>query len=291
MGQILFTLILSCFYLQNVQAQLPVQNTPQAIYGKDERQFISRFTEKNLRKLSESVAMIVPGDSLSSRWLTSLIKAEKLSEKLMVNLCLDEKFSNHHSLNSCTGFLIGPDLVASAGHCFMSADDCSNKRIVFEVTAKNEVESGYKVQNHKIYECQEIVKSALSEETDYAVIRLKSKVYGRKPLKLKSLKAAPLANGEKVFMIGHPLGLPQVLSKSAKVVETENEHFFKATLDSFEGNSGSPVFNARTLEVEGILVRGEEDFVENAEGQCRRYKTYEEESGKGESITKIQDLY
>lgn len=291
MGQILFTLILSCFYLQNVQAQLPVQNTPQAIYGKDERQFISRFTEKNLRKLSESVAMIVPGDSLSSRWLTSLIKAEKLSEKSMVNLCLDEKFSNHHSLNSCTGFLIGPDLVASAGHCFMSADDCSNKRIVFEVTAKNEVESGYKVQNHKIYECQEIVKSALSEETDYAVIRLKSKVYGRKPLKLKSLKAAPLANGEKVFMIGHPLGLPQVLSKSAKVVETENEHFFKATLDSFEGNSGSPVFNARTLEVEGILVRGEEDFVENAEGQCRRYKTYEEESGKGESITKIQDLY
>lgn len=290
MGQILFfTLLISCFFLP-LQAKVTLpSHIPNAIYGADERELINDSSDKNVRKLSESVAMIVHEDTLTRNWMSSIVKAELLSEKSMVNLCLDEKFSKHHSLNSCTGFLIGPDLVASAGHCFMSADDCENKKILFEVTTKNETGNGYKVPNHRIYECAEIVKSALGNEQDFAVIRLKSKVYGRKPLRLKPFKAAPLAKGEKVFMIGHPLGLPLVLSKAAKVIETDNEHFFKATLDSFEGNSGSPVFNARTLEVEGILVRGEEDFVQ--EGQCRRYKNYEEESGKGESITKIRELY
>lgn len=293
MGQILFLMLLFCALpLHPVQAKttagLPL---PKAIYGADERTFINASTEKPFKKLSESVALIAHNDVFEKNWLNTRILGNVLSDKTQVYLCADEKFSANHSLRSCTGFLIGPDLVASAGHCFMSADDCANKKIVFEVTEKDETENGYKIPNRRIYECQEIVKSALDDENDFAVIRLKSKVSGRKPLRLKSSKAAPLAKGEKVFMIGHPLGLPQVLSKNANVIETENDHFFKATLDSFEGNSGSPVFNARTFEVEGILVRGEEDFVENSEGQCRRYKTYEEESGKGESITKILDLF
>ncbi len=39
--------------------------------------------------------------------------------------------------------------------------------------------------------------------------------------------------------------------------------FFVANLDTYGGNSGSPVVDARTYVVEGILVRGEDDFVQN----------------------------
>ena len=39
-----------------------------------------------------------------------------------------------------------------------------------------------------------------------------------------------------------------------------NLYYFTANLDTYRGNSGSPVFNAITHKVEGVLVRGEQDF-------------------------------
>lgn len=297
MRQILFFVtILSALFTVSVQSKLisDVQNT-QAIYGTDERQFISESTDKKIKTLSESVALIVQKDSIENKFLSSIIKAGLLTDSTGVNLCSNEKFATHHSINSCTGFLIGPDLVASAGHCFMSEDDCANKKIIFSVLAKNEVQSGYKVFRTAVYECKEIVKSGFDSDklTDFSVIRLRKKIMDRAPLKLRTKGAVIL--GDRVFMIGHPLGLPQVLSTKASVNDIQGEHFFKATLDSFEGNSGSPVFNAKTFEVEGILVRGEDDFVEDSQKQCYRYQSYEEApvgetSLKGESVSRISDI-
>jgi V8-like Glu-specific endopeptidase len=297
MRQILLLIIFSAFFSVSVQSKLisDAVNT-QAIYGTDERQFISENSDKKIRSLSESVALIIQKDTIEKKFLNSIIKAGLLTDSTGVNLCSDEKFATHHSLNSCTGFLIAPDLVASAGHCFMSADDCANKNIVFQVQAKNETGPGYKVLKNAVYECKEIVKSGFDAMamTDFSVIRLNKKVIDRAPLKLRRNGAISL--GTSVFMIGHPLGLPQVLSSKASVNDVANEHFFKATLDSFEGNSGSPVFNAKTFEVEGILVRGEDDFVEDSAKQCYRYQTYEEApagsvSLKGEGVNRISDLF
>lgn len=290
MKQILFMTFTALFF-STAQAKLVVSTTvgTSAIYGTDNRQFITSKTDKKIKELSSSVALIVQKEMVTSKWPTSLISADLLSDKNKRNLCVDQKFASHHSLSSCTGLLIAPDLVASAGHCFMSEDDCRNKNIIFEVLEKNENEAGYKVFKKQVYECKEIVKSAFDDSyNDFAVIRLKKRIYDRIPLRLR--RKGKISTTDKVFMIGHPLGLPQVLSTEAKVIETTEEHFFKTTLDSFEGNSGSPVFNARTLEVEGILVRGEDDFVQTDEAECLKYKIFEEASGKGESVTKIKDL-
>ncbi len=294
MGQILFsTLIFLNFFAFAQAGILPANDSTQAIYGKDERGFVSRSSSKEIRQLSSSVAMIVPRDIVEFKLFTALIRGEVLSDKNSLNLCLGEKFSKYHFLNSCTGFLIAPDLMATAGHCFLSEDDCRNKLVVFDVFEKNETQHGHKVLKNAVYECKEIVKSEFNSEvlSDYAVIRLNKKITDRTPLKLNT--KGHVNTSDRVFMIGHPLGLPMIATGNARVIESNEgneEHFFKATLDSFEGNSGSPVFNARTLEVEGILVRGEEDFVENGDKQCLQYKTFEENSGKGESITKIQDI-
>jgi len=291
MGQILFSALLAfTFSLQSEAKLLPEGTSTQSIYGKDERTFVSSKSPVEIKKLSNSIAMIISKEAVELKWLTAIINGEILSDKNTLNLCADEKFSGHHFLNSCTGFLIAPDLMATAGHCFLSEDDCRNKLVVFDVLEKNEFEQGYKVSKKSVYECKEIVKSDFNAEvfSDFAVIRLNKKITGRAPLRLRS--KGDLATSEAVFMIGHPLGLPMVATGSARVIENSEDHFFKATLDSFEGNSGSPVFNAKTFEVEGILVRGEEDFAENSEKQCQQYKTYEELSGKGESITKIKDL-
>lgn len=297
MGQILLFIISSLVFSFTVSAKLIPENAhTQAIYGADDRQFISSSTDVKIKKLSESVAMIVSKDAVENKFLSAVIKANPMTESRGANLCPDAKFADHHSLNSCTGFLIAPDLVASAGHCFMSEEDCANKNIIFEVQAKNEIAEGYKVLKRAVYECKEIVKSHFEADTmsDFAVVRLKKRVTDRVPLKLRQKGMINL--GDSVFMIGHPLGLPQVYSSKSFVSDIENEHFFKASLDSFEGNSGAPVFNAKTFEVEGILVRGEDDFVEDSSKQCYRYQMYEEgqrgrTSMKGEGVSRISDLF
>ena len=268
-----------------------------AIYGKDNRHFISSERDSaEILNLSKSIALIVSKDAYQKFFFNSLINANLINDKEGVNLCLKEKFSNHHSINSCTGFLIGDDKVVSAGHCFMSDFDCDNKLIVFSVLESNEVKKGYRISKENVFECKKIIKSVFDSEgqIDFAVIQLNRKVQNLTPLRLRS--SGNIKLNDKVFMIGHPLGLPQVFSDDSLVNDISSDHFFKATLDSFEGNSGSPVINSKSHEVEGILVRGEEDFFEDQFSKCNHYQRFDEgtlqiPSLKGEGVTRINEIF
>ena len=69
------------------------------------------------------------------------------------------------------------------------------------------------------------------------------------------------------------------------------ENYFTGDLDTFGGNSGSPVFNKRTGVVEGILVRGQKGYAYDSEGSCYRVhvvnKICEGENCKMEDVTRI----
>lgn len=297
MGQIFFFVLflINIIILPASADLLNLTENSSAIYGIDDRKFVDANSSLKIKQLSKSIAMITSKDIVEKHVLNSTITGSLLSDRDGLNLCAEEKFAKHHSVNSCTGFLIAEDLMASAGHCFTPDIDCSNKIIAFDVLSKNEVKKGYRISNKNIYECKEVVSRVLDSENsiDYVVIRLKRKVSDRPILKLR--KEGLINSKEKVFMIGHPLGLPQVVSTAADIVESENEHFFKTTLDSFEGNSGSPVFNSKTFEVEGILVRGEEDFFEDSSLQCRRDQVYDQKAEeltalKGEGVNRISDI-
>lgn len=295
MKQIFFYAFLFCqISFAAVAGLIDFQNVD-AIYGKDDRSFVDSRSKQKIKELSQSVALIVSEDVIEKKFLYSLILANQITDKEGLNVCIDEKFAKHHSVNSCTGFLIGPDLVASAGHCFMSAEDCANKKIIFNVRSINEVDKGYNVFNNSIYECSEIVKNAFNpdESLDFSVIRLKKKVFGRKPLVMRT--KGMISSSDQVFMIGHPLGLPLVSTSNALVNDTANPHFFKATLDSFQGNSGSPVFNSKTFEVEGILVNGQDDFLEDSSKGCYRNQVYDQGTVEapsilGESVSRISEI-
>jgi V8-like Glu-specific endopeptidase len=300
MGQVLFLALFVLKFSPQAGASFfpihsPVDFAPEAIYGKDDRQLIDKTTSKKIQTLSQSIAMIVSEDVVTTKGSRSLINAKLLTDTDGVNLCTNEKFAVHHSVNSCTGFLVAPDLLVSAGHCFMSEEDCASKKIIFNVAAASETKDGYSIPNNTIYECKNIVKSSFDADnlTDYSMIRLKTKAAGRTPLKLR--KSGSISTRDQVFMIGHPLGMPLVATNNAFVNDVSNAHFFKATLDSFEGNSGSPVFNSKTFEVEGILVRGEDDFVEDSKAQCYRNEVYDQGSAgtpaaNGESVSRISEI-
>ena len=60
--------------------------------------------------------------------------------------------------------------------------------------------------------------------------------------------------------------------------------YFVANLDTYGGNSGSPVINAGTGILEGILVRGETDFIH--QGTCFESYVVPDDGGRGEDSTK-----
>jgi hypothetical protein len=88
-------------------------------------------------------------------------------------------------------------------------------------------------------------------------VRLDRPVISREPVVLGTGKVAP---GTKVYMIGHPSGLPKKITPNGVVLENGGSTYFSTTLDAFHGNSGAMVVGAESHAVEGILVRGESDY-------------------------------
>ena len=258
-----------------------------AIYRADNRQFVTFFSAPKIKKLSQSLAMIINKDSLRD----GIIQTEKLTDPNGSNICPDEDFADSTSVHSCTGFLVGKDLIASAGHCFMTESDCAERLVVFGVLNSTVTSKGYKINLTNVYECKEIVASAFADTSaDFSIIRLTKKVKNIAPLKVRETGSVGIS--EKVFMLGHPLGMPLMLSNKATVTESLDSNFFRADLDSFVGNSGSPVFNNDTLEVEGILVRGQDDFNLDVSKNCNRLTRYVPKVNgvAGEDVTRINAI-
>ncbi|MDD1422885.1 proprotein convertase P-domain-containing protein, partial [Dolichospermum sp. ST_sed1] len=63
--------------------------------------------------------------------------------------------------------------------------------------------------------------------------------------------------------------LPTKIANDAQVINNEELFYFETNTDSYSGNSGSAVFNATTGEVEGLLVRGVDDFYSPEGRECK----------------------
>lgn len=169
----------------------------------------------------------------------------------------------------CSGFLVGADMVMTAGHCVRTVQDCRETRFVFDYDVRKPDQYPTRARASNVYSCRQIVgRQENFYGADWALLRLDRKVQGRAPLKL-DLKAN-VARGTPLFIVGHPSGLPTKLADHAAVL-SQTANYINTNLDAFGGNSGSPVFNLSTKRVEGILVRAPTDFVLNDQGTCRLY--------------------
>lgn len=254
-----------------------------AIYGIDDREFVSDKSDPKIQELAKSIGFIISEDYVDHGFIKSTISAQPL--KKLLNLCSGEKFELDKAAPGCTGFLVAADIMISAGHCFVTEDDCLTKKIIFDVDADSQSKKGFSVYNKNIFSCEHIISQSAVAESDYAIIKLDRAPRNRKALKLNLTKK--IADAEKVIMLGHPYGLPIILSKKAQITDNLSDTQFKASLNSFEGNSGSPVFNAKTFQVEGILVNGQEDLVQDSEKLC--YRNAKHVSG-GEGVQRISTL-
>lgn len=257
------------------------------IYGEDDRKDVYAVTDSMQLTLAKSTAGMIDNKELKeSDGYQTVIKGKTLAER---GICEEERFAKQPTAANCSGFLVAPDVLVTAGHCVTSQRSCEQYSWVFDYKVDYETQSEVTVDNTSIYKCKEIIAQELNNTTqmDYAVIRLDRKVEDREPLKLNT--SSTVDSGAELVVIGHPTGLPTKISGGAVVSEV-NEIYFNSNLDTFGGNSGSAVFNALTGEVEGILVRGITDYVYDRERYCRLANRVENDHGDGESSTLIKHV-
>jgi V8-like Glu-specific endopeptidase len=116
------------------------------------------------------------------------------------------------------------------------------------------------------------------------VIKLDRAVVGRTPLKYRTSGKA--ASDAVLTVIGHPTGLPVKITAAADMRDNSNPIFFVTNADTYGGNSGSAVVDARTGIVEGILVRGDQDYARSSAG-CMESVYRDQDGGRGEDVTRI----
>lgn len=262
---------------------------PKAIYSSDEREFISDVNKSEIQELSKSIAAQFPTYMIFSENEKSiLIKNRTLEEAHQV--CPDVKFSKNSSLSSCTGFLVGDDLLVTAGHCVKDKNDCENIIFSFDYKSGDYRSEYLTLSKENVYKCSKVLQSNYGSfsRTDFALIRLDRKVVNRNPLRLRRMGAVD--SNDQLFTIGHPMGLPLTYQPGANVRSNISIHTFVTTLDTFSGNSGSPVFNEKTKMVEGILIKGEDDLEYDVEYGCYKNKVCSKNECRGETVLRSTSL-
>jgi V8-like Glu-specific endopeptidase len=183
------------------------------------------------------------------------------------DLCKDVRFYGQPICADCSGFLVAPDIVATAAHCVYTLDKLDEKildpdtsrpeklktsRFVFGYRMQDEQTLGQLLQS-EVYEGECVIAHEYVKfKSDWVLVKLKRPVKNHTTVPIRH--DGKVTGNEFLHIIGHPLGLPLKYSNNAKVWNNTDELQFSTNLDAFGGNSGSPVFNSKTHVVEGILI-------------------------------------
>ena len=240
-----------------------------AIFGVDDRVSIRPGTLGY--ELSRSTAVAVLSSNFEQ---TTRGKIRLNVDKLDQMFCPSVRFANQSGLGySCSGFLVAPDLIMTAGHCMVNTGESRNETDtyckayswLFDFNDSLDTEN-VSASNH--YQCKRVIYAVKDERApfrDYALVQLTRPVTGRMPLKLSTTE---VQSSDRFTMIGHPFGMPSKLSRNARLmVNNTARQSFLTSLDAFGGNSGSAVFNSKN-EVVGILIGGTPSSNTVTTGRC-----------------------
>lgn len=263
----------------------PTQPPGKVVYGTDDRHDVFQEADPDRRAWADSTCALVDASQLTAGPDGTFTLALSGYQIAGLPACEDEPFRDQPSAAYCTGFVVGPDLIATAGHCY-NEFDLPLARFVFGFRMEDASIPRTAFDATEVYTGIEVVAHQLEGDFDYSIIRVDRTIEapGARILRLRTGGTIPV--GTRVGVIGHPAGLPTKIAfgETTQVSDTSKAGYFVANLDSFGGNSGSPVFNADTGVVEGILVRGEADFV--LQENCFQSRTLPDVGDGGEESSK-----
>lgn len=252
------------------------------IYGDDNRQDYFQVLDEQIRLQADSTVALMRETDLASNGPLTAIRTIPFGANR--GMCVSEPFYEQETAAFCSGFLVTPDTIVTAGHCVRTQESCATTKFVFGFKLETAGGQPRSVPGANVYGCQTLVHSVASAGgEDFAVVKLDRPVEGANPLALRS--QGRIQPGEGLRVVGHPSGLPMKIAGGAVVRQVLAEHMV-TNLDTYGGNSGSAVFNESTGEVEGILVRGEMDYT--TVGNCRLSKRCTATGCRGEDVTLIE---
>lgn len=243
------------------------------LYGEDNRADISTsYGDVRVLRWASSVALVINKEEVRESVCDRSLLLSTVPLGLSRSLCQDEPFYYQGTAGFCTGFLISPKHMLTAGHCLKSRKSCETLRFLFDYQRRDDSRplslNDDRVLTRNLFSCKKVVYWGGEENSDLsldlAIIELDREALGRGSLELES--ASELSYETELLIAGHPLGLPLKVSSGGFPLSFDGLLHFSASLDSFSGNSGSPVINRRSGKVEGILLGGGRDFV--LKGDC-----------------------
>lgn len=268
------------------QADQP-QFEAQVVYGADGRGDLYQVTDPKILMLADSTVILIRSYNVEFVPERKIAMLRTMPYSTRQNLCTEERFYDQKTIGYCSGALIAPDIVLTAGHCVIPPNSCSTAKFVFGFGIRKMGVFPDFVPASEVYSCAKIITGmATNAGPDWALVQLDRPVPNHRPLKLN--RTGIIVKNTPIFTIGHPAGLPTKVSFRAIVRNvTPNSHFV-TNLDTYAGNSGGPVFNAWTNLIEGVLVRGDVDYV--WKGSCRVSNVNSNSGGRGEDVTMISTV-
>lgn len=213
--------------------------------------------------------------------------AFSLKKKPKVDYCPSTRFRDQRTLGFCTVFLINNDTVATAAHCLKDVVSCEQTKLymTFKYDYLHQdraidTQDGLALRTDDVYQCRNILirqyPSEVGSTYDFAVIRLDRPVRSIKPLAVAQQNAVA---SDELFSITHPEGLPKKVAFGGKFLsvasyESSNPLSFFNSVAGAPGSSGGPVFNRKTLKVEGIYLSSEDQFQFNEKQNCMEEAVY-----------------
>lgn len=251
------------------------EDSQKVIYGKDDRLDEYEVTNTNFRTAGDATVVLVYWHDLTNNgngtftlppetfawWYEWLDPIETGNA-----LCWDEPYRDQPSPGFCSGVLVTPDLVATAGHC-VACETASDLAVVFGFVMEDAVNARMTVSADQVYRCTQIVAQQ-DGYPDWSLVRLERPVPDHAPRRLRRSGQAYV--GQDLLVVGHPWGTPRKYDAGGTLRENSSPAFFQANLDTYVGSSGSPVLDRYSLLVEGLVSAGKEGFVEDIHAGCDR---------------------
>lgn len=259
------------------------------VYGTDDRQDVRDVEDERLKEMARSTGAFISNRTLNvyNDPTTSPYIFNFLTLGGKLRICPGERFLSQPAISTCSGFLIDEKTMVTAGHCVNEFTGCSDRVWVFDYRLDDPNMETMLINPAQIYSCAKVIKTINDDKRnlDYALVELDRPVTDRAPLKFR--RTGKVKTKTPLVVIGHPSGLPTKVAGGARVM-SQAKNYFGANLDTFGGNSGSAVINALTYEVEGVLVRGDDDYNLTAQ-DCKvvNVRSRDRDSEKVTRITKI----
>ncbi len=260
-------------------------DSERVIYGADDRLDVYQVSDPFLLGLVQATTVLLePGDYTNNGNGTYTLNAVRWTTQGGSPVCATEPFRNQYQVGNCSAFLVGQDLMATAGHCIPSNPAGIAFAFDFHQWGPS-TDPNLVIPANDIYFVQQVIVDVQAGELDHAVVRLDRPVVGRTPVPIRRTSEVQL--NDPLVMIGHPSVLPTKVDDGGVVKNPRpGGGWFYANVDAYGGNSGSAVFNLNTGVVEGILVRGNTDY--ETVGGCTRSRVCPDTgcSGDWEEISK-----